>query len=274
MINSEMPQTPPPSPLPPPLPPIPEKRVWGAWASIGYSAVIITGFFIAQFLVMLVSLIVIAVNQGAGLNPGDYNSIVNFITDNFSKYLGLIQSIATIFSGIVGVLLIWVFVKARKRAGFGDYLGLHKVSLRTVLLAIGVVIAFLGVTTLVENLLGVGSGDSINNDIYKTSVSPVLFAIAVVIFAPLFEEALFRGFLFEGLRQSRLGIIGAVLITSVTWAALHIQYNLFGIAYIFTLGIIIGLIKWKTRTIWSAFIMHALVNLIATVTIIVATRAA
>jgi uncharacterized protein len=277
MMNNEMPQTPPPPPPQPPpplpLPPLPEKRVWGAWPTIGYSAVVITGFFVAQFLAMIVALIIISVNQPPAIDTAGYDGMLKYFTDLFNKYLGLLQSIATIFSGIVGVFLIWIFVRVRKRAGFGEYLGLHKMSARTILLALGVVIAFLGLMTLVEMFLGTGTGNDINNDIYKTSVSPVLFGIAVIIFAPLFEEALFRGFLFEGLRQSRLGIIATLLITSVTWAALHIQYNIFGIAYIFILGIIIGLVRWKTKNIWTAFIMHALINLIATVTIVVATRA-
>ena len=94
-----------------------------------------------------------------------------------------------------------------------------------------------------------------------------MFWIAVIIFAPVFEEALFRGFLFEGLMQSRAGVIGAIAVTSVTWAILHIQYNAAGIIYILLLGVIMGVLRWKTRSLWSPLIMHALVNLISTVLI-------
>jgi uncharacterized protein len=257
--------------IPPSVPPLPEKRVWGGWASIGYSAVIITGFFFAQFIVILIGLFSIIASQGISIKSGNIEDFMKVINDTLNNYMGLLQSIATIIGGMVGVLLIWVFVKARRRAGFGEYLGLHKISGRAVWLAVGVVIAFIGLMTLIQTLAGVEAGDEITNDIYKTSVWPPLFAVAVVIFAPLFEEALFRGFLFEGLRQSRLGFLGAVAITSITWAALHIQYNLFGMAYIFILGLAIGLIRWKTKTIWSGFIMHALVNLIATVSVVLTT---
>jgi uncharacterized protein len=252
-----------------PVPPLPEKRVWGAWASLGYSAVILTAFFFIQFIVILIGLIIIMKSQDISFDPGNITGFLKVITDTLNSRMGLIQSIATIISGIAGVLLIWVFVRARNRAGFGEYLSLHKISVRAVWLAVGATIALIGLSSLIQSFLGMESGDEITYNIYNTSVWPVLFGIAVVIFAPLFEEALFRGFLFEGLRQSRLGVLGAVVITSITWAALHIQYNLFGMAYIFVLGIAIGLIRWKTKTIWSGFIMHALVNLIATVSVAV-----
>jgi len=60
-----------------------------------------------------------------------------------------------------------------------------------------------------------------------------LFGIAAVVFAPLFEEGFFRGFLFVGFKQSRLGSFGTILITSAAWAALHIQYDLYGILLYF-----------------------------------------
>jgi membrane protease YdiL (CAAX protease family) len=264
MINSQMVE------IPPPIQPLLEKRVWGVWPTIGYSAVIITGFFFAQFIAILVSLFVIINTQDISFSPGNITEFTKVITDALDNYMGLIQSISTIFSGIVGVLLIWVFVRARRRAGFGEYLGLHKISGRAVWLSIGVVIAVIGLMTLIQTLSGLSTGDGITSDIYTTSAYPPLFAAAVVIFAPLFEEALFRGFLFEGLRQSRLGGWGAIAITSICWAALHIQYNIFGIAYIFILGIAIGLIRWKTKNIWSGVIMHALVNLIATLSVALA----
>jgi uncharacterized protein len=256
---------------PPVVPPPPEKQVWGGWATIGYSAVIITGFFFAQFIVTMISLIAIMAARHITYTPGNIADFLKVVTDTLTNYMGLIQSIATIFSGIMGVFLIWVFVRARKRAGLSEYLGLRKMSGRMVWLSIGVVIAFIGLMTLIQTLSGVQTGDQITNDIYTTSVYPVLFVIAVVIFAPLFEEALFRGFLFEGLRQSRLGGWGAIAITSVCWAALHIQYNIFGISYIFVLGIAIGLIRWKTKSLWSGFIMHALVNLLATLSVALST---
>jgi membrane protease YdiL (CAAX protease family) len=65
-------------------------------------------------------------------------------------------------------------------------------------------------------------------DAYRNTAWPPLFWIAVVIFAPAFEEFLFRGFSFIGLQKSRLGSAGATILTALVWAVLHIQYNWLG----------------------------------------------
>jgi uncharacterized protein len=86
-----------------------------------------------------------------------------------------------------------------------------------------------------------------------------------VIFAPAFEEALFRGFLFAGFSQSRIGVPGTVILTSLLWASLHIQYDLYNIAMIFFLGIGLGIVRAKTNSLWSTFLMHGFWNLVAVI---------
>jgi membrane protease YdiL (CAAX protease family) len=83
----------------------------------------------------------------------------------------------------------------------------------------------------------------------------------VVIFAPLFEECFFRGFLFAGFLHSRMGVIGAVAVTSVTFAALHFQYDLYGMASILVMGIVLGIVRWRTGSLWSTILLHSLWNL-------------
>ena len=100
-------------------------------------------------------------------------------------------------------------------------------------------------------------------DVYATTASPVLLWLAVVVFAPMFEEVLFRGFLYTGFRSSRIGVVGAVIITSLLWAGSHLQYQLFAIILIFILGIILGIIRYKTGSIWVPMIMHGFNNLLA-----------
>ena len=52
-----------------------------------------------------------------------------------------------------------------------------------------------------------------------------LLVIAMVIFAPVYEEVMFRGFLWTGLASSRLGVWGASLISSLVFALIHLQYG-------------------------------------------------
>ena len=105
-------------------------------------------------------------------------------------------------------------------------------------------------------------------EFYETSVYPAIFWIAVVVMAPLFEEIFFRGFMFRGIEASRLGAPGAILITAFIWAVIHIQYDAFLMGYIFVLGVVFGAARARHRSVYLTIALHALVNLIATVEIL------
>ena len=101
--------------------------------------------------------------------------------------------------------------------------------------------------------------------VYSTAGPLPLFLLAVIIAAPMFEELLFRGYLYESLSTSRLGPTGAIVITSLMWAGIHMQYGLFDITYIFVLGLVLGAARRYTNTLLMPFIMHALNNLVSVV---------
>ena len=246
---------------------VPEKRVWSFWATVGFGAAVIITFVIIQVLVVIFYGVAIGfaqLQQTSGTTQ--FDDVFSKVWDILNANLGLVQSIATIASGIICTGLILWFIKARKRAGIKEYLGLNKISWKTVLLGLGVVIALIILTDVITYfLMGKSTSEGIVSDIYDTSIWPPLFWIAVVIFAPLFEEAFFRGFLFEGFRQSRLGATGAIFLTALGWALLHsLQYQIFSIVWIFVLGIAMGIVRLKTKSIWSTFMMHAFVNIVAT----------
>jgi uncharacterized protein len=244
-------------------PPPPAKRVWGGWPTAGFGAVVIVVFFIVQSVVIVIGLFAGGFPDFSRLSPGmGYNEILDSMTEIFNN-LGLYQSIATIVSGIAGIALIFVFIKLRERANIGEYLGLNKISLRGILLALAVVIVFYAATIGVNTLAGSTDNEKIMYDLYASSVWPVLFWIAVVVFAPAFEEILFRGFLFEGFRQSRIGAFGAVIITAVVWAMLHaMQYSMINVVWILVLGIVMGIVRVQTKSLWNTIAMHMLVNLV------------
>ncbi len=244
--------------------PAPEKRVWGAWATVGFGAVIIAAFVIAQTVAVAIPLIAMAFSQidmSSGAPPED---LINQVMDVLNANLGLLQSIATVVSGIIGLGLILIIIKAKKGAVIAEYLGLNRISFKMVLLSVISVILFIAVADGIQILLGNETNEQIMYDIYDTSVWPWLFWVSVIIFAPLFEEAFFRGFLFEGFRQSRLGAAGAIIITAVVFGVMHsLQYSIPSVVWILSLGLLMGVVRWKTGTLWSTFIMHAIVNLVA-----------
>jgi hypothetical protein len=98
----------------------------------------------------------------------------------------------------------------------------------------------------------------------NTTQFPILLFLGVAIGAPLVEEFMFRGALWRGWRASKLGLWGTLVLTSFFWAILHLQYPPVIIAYIFCLGLILGLAREKTGNLWVPVWMHAVNNGIAT----------
>ena len=97
----------------------------------------------------------------------------------------------------------------------------------------------------------------------NTSIVPLLW-LSIIVAAPVFEELFFRGFLIEGLRRGSLGDAGAIVLTSIIWASIHIQYGLYEIGTIFIFGLALGLARIGCRSLWVPIAMHMAGNLVAT----------
>ena len=104
-------------------------------------------------------------------------------------------------------------------------------------------------------------------ELYRTSHFVALPWFAVIIAGPIFEEVFFRGFMFRGIEASGLGNGGAIFITAFTWAAIHTQYDGYLLATIFVLGILLGLARAVTGSLYLTTAMHAATNAIATIEI-------
>jgi membrane protease YdiL (CAAX protease family) len=176
---------------------------------------------------------------------------------------GLLISIATILSAIFGLAFILLFVALRKGIRPGQYLNLHNLPLKTIWILLGVFAGLLAISVIVSNFSSKIEDPGFTVDAFNTSRWPALFGVAVVVFAPIFEETFFRGFLFQGLRGSALGANGTILLTSALWALLHLQYNGYGMAEIFILGIVFGIVRLKTDSLYASLFLHGLWNLAA-----------
>ena len=91
----------------------------------------------------------------------------------------------------------------------------------------------------------------------------LLYWLTAVVTAPIAEEIVFRGFLFRGWSESRIGAVGALMLTSLIFASAHRQYNLFGMIEVFGLGLVLGLVRWRSGSTALAILMHAAWNLAA-----------
>ena len=90
----------------------------------------------------------------------------------------------------------------------------------------------------------------------------VMRVLAVSLLGPIAEELIFRGWLF-GMLEKRVGVGLTILLTAVGWALLHYSYSWLVILVIVVDGILLGLARWRTRSVYGPMAMHALYNLYA-----------
>jgi len=85
----------------------------------------------------------------------------------------------------------------------------------------------------------------------------ILFVLIAVVFAPLFEEIFFRGFVHRGLRNS-WGWWPAALASATIFSLAHLQLTVF--VPIFALGVGLAWVYERTGSLWTSIAMHAVFN--------------
>jgi membrane protease YdiL (CAAX protease family) len=241
------------------VPAVPEGRpsgVWGAWATVGLSLAIFMIDSMAQTIVMVIFAVLQALSEPIG---SDLDSVMEFVQRLMTN--GDMFSIALIISSLLGVGAAWLFIKLRRGAGFKEYLALRAISLKTVLVLIGVLIALFAVAIGIGQLMNSPEQEDILTQAFYNTTFPPAFWLAIGLIGPFFEEVLFRGFLFAGLLRSRLGAAWTIIITGLVFAMVHaVQYGIGVLVQIFILGVVFGLVRWKTNSLWSSIILHAAWN--------------
>lgn len=99
-------------------------------------------------------------------------------------------------------------------------------------------------------------------DLVKSQITTGGWAtVTAIVMAPICEEILFRGIIQDSVVRKR-GPWGGILIASAIFGIIHMipQQVVAG----FFLGIIIGFVYYKTRSLLSAIILHAINNALAT----------
>lgn len=93
-------------------------------------------------------------------------------------------------------------------------------------------------------------------------VASAMRVLAVGILGPIAEELVFRGWFF-GLLLKRVGPALTIAVTAVGWALLHYTYTWTVVAVIVVDGLLLGIARLKTRSVFPPMVMHALYNLYA-----------
>jgi membrane protease YdiL (CAAX protease family) len=93
----------------------------------------------------------------------------------------------------------------------------------------------------------------------RSSFLAMLFLTVIV--APIFEEIVFRGFLFQGLRE-KLGTLSAGVISTLLFTLGHVQYDIWGCLSVAIMGAGAAFLTLRTGSLNTAIVFHALVNLL------------
>ena len=223
-------------------------KAWGYWTTLGWS---IVAFLLGQFVGFGVLL---------WLRGGALDSVLQ------TPFDGVLVTILIVLSNpvTIGVLVIAVRLA---RSDLSDYFALKRPSGRDVSLGIVGLVVLIATTDALLYVTGRDLTTQFQLQSYTTAAAagwllPMLAAAILV--APAGEEAMFRGFLFRGWVRSSRSAWPAIVVISILWATLHIQYDWAGMLEIFAAGLFLGWMRWRSGSLALTFLLHALFNLEAT----------
>jgi membrane protease YdiL (CAAX protease family) len=108
-----------------------------------------------------------------------------------------------------------------------------------------------------------GSAGEVKEAVFDLANEPRLFLLifpSIAIGAPLIEELIFRGQLFAALSRTRLGVSGTTVVSSASWALLHMTEPWLMIGMIFIMGLLLGYLLYRFGSIWVPILCHAVWN--------------
>lgn len=87
-----------------------------------------------------------------------------------------------------------------------------------------------------------------------------LLILAMVVFAPIYEELIFRGFMWTGLASTPIGVWGASAMTSIIFALIHLQYGVVELIGIFCLAMLFSYGRIISGSLLLPMMLHMLNN--------------
>lgn len=125
----------------------------------------------------------------------------------------------------------------------------------SVILLVGAVIIVI-LTSFIGNTWENSKTESLQRNVTFFTVCIAFVSAAVI--SPIYEEIFYRGFLYRWLR-TRMGLIGAIILSSMIFTIVHIPtYNVMPVN--FFSGIIFALAYERTNSIWPSVIIHGITN--------------
>src|SRR5216684_7388900 len=231
----------------------PPSRIWKFWGTALWGLFIFAAMFVGQIGVVAWFVLM---REG----PVNVAAAIHVVGGGLTISLSVIMGLPAVLAAL------WIAIRI-SRTPFADYLALRPPSWTDLL--IGVVA--LSVLVMGWDLLSRATGREIApgfmGDVLKSARADGalwLLVIAFAVAAPVSEEFFARGFLYRGWSESFLKPTGAILLSSLVWTAVHLQYDWFFFGEVFSIGLLLGYLRYRTGSTWLTIVLHGLNNLAAT----------
>jgi membrane protease YdiL (CAAX protease family) len=228
--------------------------IWKFWGTALWGLFIFAAMFIGQIAVVVWFML----RQGG---PIDMAAAVHVVSRGVTISLSVIWGLPAVLAAL------WLAIRL-SRTPFFDYLALRWPSWKN--LAIGA--AGLFVVVMGWDLLSRATGRDVAPgfmvDVLQSARADGalwLLVLAFCVAAPISEELFARGFLYRGWSESFLRPAGAILLSSVVWTGLHLQYDWYFFGEVFCIGLWLGYLRYRSNSTWLTIVLHGLNNLGAVV---------
>lgn len=176
-----------------------------------------------------------------------------------ASLLSLSNPVAKVLLPVVAIAVTLVLSKVRGLSLTQD-LALVRPSLRPLLLWLALTLAWILLTDYLLPWRG-------PFDFTPWQAQPLWVSLArvlgVAVLGPIAEELVVRGAIFSRLRAAGLPMGVVVAVTAAGWSLLHQDYTSVVITIIFGFGVLLGLARHYTRSLWVPILMHITWNLYA-----------
>lgn len=229
-------------------------RVWKFWGTALWGLFVFAAMFVGQLAV--VGWFVLR-QEG----PININAAIHVLGGGLTIALSVITGLPAV------VAAIWLPVHL-SRTPFADYLALRLTSWKNLLIGVALMIVVVMGWDMISRLTGREVQPGFMGDVVKSAENDGalwLLVIALCVAAPITEEFFARGFLYRGWSESALRPLGAILLSSAVWTVLHIQYDWFFLGEVFSIGLVLGYMRYRSQSIWLTILLHGLNNLAALV---------
>jgi uncharacterized protein len=229
-------------------------RIWKFWGTALWGLIVFAGMFAGQMAVLAWLLL-----RREG--PTDMAAAIHVVGGGLTISLSVIMGLPAVLGAL------WIAIRVT-RTSFADYLALRGTS--WINFIIGSIA--LGVLVMAWDGLSRASGREVMPgfmiDVLKSARADGVLWLLVLAFcvaAPVSEELFARGFLYRGWSESFLGPTGAILLSSAVWTSLHLQYDWFFLGEVFSIGLLLGYLRYRFKSTWLTIFVHGLNNLAAVV---------